>query len=282
MPALGDYAPYDGPDTPLLLLGREPGPDGQYGRPSPDAPLPRDPLNPGNWLAGQGRANACGTTTMAYVLRYLLGPNAPDRPRLDRAIRRADIFSAPALLVECARRAGLPAAAYNGVDLDFALELVDRDIPVMVLLDTTPLDLTDTANLHWVCVVGHHGDSVCIYNPHGFQQALDRASFEHCWGEARLFGLPAWQRFAIAIGRPGAALPAASGNDLAALGANWAASGVAGVVNHAVTLRTRAGHGAVGARAMAAFPGALGLLKPAAQTVAGALMLLGGAVTRRR
>jgi hypothetical protein len=284
MPALGDYAPYDGPDTPLLLLGREPGPDGLYGRTRPDEPLPRDPLDPSLWLPGQGRANACGTTTLAYVLRYLRGPAAPDRPRLDRAIRRADIFSAPALLVGCARRAGLPAVAYNGVDLDFVLGLVDRDIPVMVLIDTTPLDLTDTANLHWVCVVGHHGDSIAIYNPHGFQQALDRASFESCWGEARLFGLPAWQRFAIAVGRPGAALPAAPTNDLAALGANWAASGVAGVVNHAMTLRhrARAGRGGLGGRALAAFPGALGLLMPAAQTVAGAVMLLGGALIRRR
>src|SRR6187402_383931 len=123
MPQLGDRQPYTGPETPLLLLGREPGPDGLYGRPSPDAPLPRDPNDPSLWLPGQGRANACGTTTLAYVLRYLLGPNAPDRPRLDRAIRRANIFSAPTLLIECARRLGLPASAYNGIDLDFVLRL---------------------------------------------------------------------------------------------------------------------------------------------------------------
>lgn len=282
MPALGDYAPYTGPDTPLMLLGREPGPDGLYGRTAADQPLPRDPLTPGNWLPGQGRANACGTTTLAYVLRYLLGPNAPDRPRLDRAIRRANIFSAPTLLVECARRLGLPASAYNGIDLDFVLRLTDQDIPVMVLIDTTPLDLTDTANLHWVCVVAHDGDSIGIYNPHGFQQALDRTTFESCWSEARLFGLPAWKRYAIAIGRPGAMLPAGPSNDLAALGANWTACGVAGVVNQSVTLRSRISDGGASRQTLAAFPGALGLLKPAAQTLVGAVMLLGAAAFRRR
>src|SRR5262245_48340883 len=127
MPELGDRAAYNGSDTPLLRLGREPGPNGDYGRPSPDAPLPRDPNDPALWLPGQGRANACGTTTLAYVLRYLLGPTAPDRPRLDRMVRRADIFTAPMLLVACARRLGLQAEAYNDADLDDVLSFTDQD-----------------------------------------------------------------------------------------------------------------------------------------------------------
>jgi len=265
-----------------MLLGREPGPDGQYGRPTPDQPLPRDPQDTRLWLAGQGRANACGTTTLAYVLRYLLGPSAPDRARLDATIRRADIFSAPELLVRCAQRLGLPATAYNGIDLDFVLRLTDEDIPVMVLIDTTPLDLTDTANLHWVSVVGHHEDRIGIYNPHGFQQELDRASFEACWNEARLFGLPAWRRFAIAVARPGVTLPAAPSADLAARGANWAAGGVAGVVNGYEALRARFRAGGLGRQTLAAMPGTVGLLGPALRTVAGAAMLLGAAIMRRR
>jgi hypothetical protein len=233
-------------------------------------------------LAGQGRANACGTTTLAYVLRYLLGPAAPDRPRLDRMVRRADIFTAPMLLVNSARRVGLQAEAYNDADLDDVLRLTDQDVPVMVLLDTTPLDLTDTANLHWVCVVGHDDDGIGIYNPHGFQQELDRASFEACWGEARLFGLPAWRRLAIAIARQdGPLLAPGQGPDLAARGANWTANGVAGMVNGAVSLRGGLRGGGPGGRVLAAFPGVLGLAVPALQTVAGAAMLLGGSVTRR-
>jgi predicted double-glycine peptidase len=281
MPQLGDLAPYTGPDTPLLLLGREPGPDGSYGRSAPDAPLPRDPRDPSLWLPGQGRMNACGTTTLAYVLRYLLGSAAPDRPALDRMIRRADIFSAPTRLVDCARRSGLHAVAYNGIDLDTVLSMTDRGIPVMVLVDTTPLDLTDTANLHWVCVVAHDGDSIGIYNPHGFQQALDRASFEECWREARLFGLPAWSRFAIAVATPGTALPANDGPSLAAIGANFASQGVAGVVNGAVSLKSALTSGSK-AQAAAAIPGVLGLVAPAAQTVFGAGVLLGAALARRR
>ena len=281
MPQLGDRQPYTGPDTPLLLLGREPGPDGSYGRASPDAPLPRDPNDPSIWLPGQGRANACGTTTLAYVLRYLLGPSAPARLRIDQSVRRADIFSAPGLLVEYARRLGLEAQSYNGIALDEILALVDRDIPVMVLTDTTPLDLTDTANLHWVCVVAHDGDLLAIYNPHGFQEAVDRASFESHWREARLFGLPAWGRFAIAVARPGTALPESAGAGLAARGADWAAAGVAGVVNGAVSLRRQVTDGGASLGALAVIPGVLGLTVPAAQTVAGAAALLGSAALAR-
>src|SRR5687767_4490593 len=153
---LGDRQPYNGPDTPLLLVGRNPGADGSYGRSSGEGPLPRDPNDPALWLPGQGRANACGTTTLAYVLQYLLGSTAPSRAQIDQVVRRANIFTAPGLLVEYARGLGLAAQAYHGVSLDFVLGLVDRGVPVIVLTDTTPLDLSDTANLHWVAVVGHH------------------------------------------------------------------------------------------------------------------------------
>src|SRR3954466_7497667 len=148
MPKLDDHSPITCPDTSLMLIGRAPGDDGNYGRPAPGAPLPRDPNDPALWLPGQGRANACGTTTLAYVLRYLLGPAAPDRLQIDRSVRRANIFSAPKLLAAYARRQGLEAESYNGASLDDMLALVDRGVPVMVLTDLTPLNLTDTANLH--------------------------------------------------------------------------------------------------------------------------------------
>jgi hypothetical protein len=284
MPQLGDRQPYTGPDTPMLVLGRDPGPDGAYGRPSPDAPLPRDPNDPTLWLPGQGRANACGTTTLAYVLRYLLGDAAPDRLQIDRQVRRADIFSAPDLLAGYARRLGLAVESYNGASLDEMLALVDRGIPVMVLTDTTPLDLRDTANLHWVCLIAHDahdGDLLAIYNPHGFQEAIDRASFEGHWREARLFGLPAWGRYAIAIAPAGTSLPAPSGAGLSARGANLAAGGVAGVVNGAVSLRREATGDGPALNRLAAGPGVLGLAVPAAQLVAGAALVLANAAVAR-
>lgn len=128
-----------------------------------------------------------------------------------------------------ARRLGLQANAYNGVDLEFVLRLTDQGMPVMVLTDSTPLDLTDTAKLHWICVVAHDGDSIGVYNPHGFQQALDRVSFESHWREARLLGLPAWRTFAIAVAGSEVLLPPGQTSDLAARGATgrpvaWLAS----------------------------------------------------------
>jgi hypothetical protein len=281
MPKLGDRQPYSGPDSPLLLLGREPGPDGTYGRPAPDAPLPRDPTNPALWLPGQGQANACGTTNLAYVLRYLLGPSAPDRQQIDHRVRRANIFTAPGLIVAYARRLGLAAERYGGVELDEMLALVDRGIPVMALTDTTPLDLTDTASLHWVCLVGHDGDRLAVYNPHGFQEEIDRASFESHWREARLFGLPAWSRLAIAVAPPGIDLPSPGRVRFSAVGATWAAGGVAGIINGAVSLSQQAFREGPSLSSLAVIPGLLGLTVPTAQAVAGTAVLLGAAAAAR-
>src|SRR5436190_5014881 len=186
MPKLDDHSPITCPDTSLMLIGRAPGDDGNYGRPAPGAPLPRDPNDPALWLLGQGRANACGTTTLAYILRYLLGDAAPSRAEIDDKLRRGDIFSAPMLLMDYARDLGLATRAYNGASVDLVSTLVDRGVPVMVLMDTTPLNLQDTANLHWVAVVARCDDQIGIYNPHGFQEALDLTSFQSHWQQARI------------------------------------------------------------------------------------------------
>ncbi|MFN8522497.1 MAG: C39 family peptidase [Chloroflexota bacterium] len=234
MPQLGDHSPVTCPDTPLMLIGREPGQDGSYGRPSTDAELPRDPWEPSYWLPGQGPANACGTTTLTYILKYLLGAEAPERTQVDSKMRRADIFSAPMLLASYARSYDLSVRVYNNATIEMLRDLVTRGVPVMVLTDTTPLNLQDTANLHWVSVVAMHEDKVAIYNPHGYQEEVDLASFESHWREARLFGLPAWRNFMIAITRDASLLPPAPTTDFSVVGANLAASGVASLVNGGV------------------------------------------------
>ncbi|MCC6174176.1 MAG: hypothetical protein IT305_02635 [Chloroflexi bacterium] len=234
---LGDRAPISCPDTPLMLLGRAPRADGSYGRPSPDAPLPRDPNDASLWQPGQGQTNACGTTTLAYILAYLLGDRAPSRADIDATLRRGNIFSAPQLLADYPRRFGLTARSYDDASLDLIFGLCDRGVPVMLLTDTTPLNLRDTANLHWVALVAHCSDRVGVYNPHGFQEELDRASFQMHWSQARIFGLPAWRNLCVAIARDPAALPPPRRPGLSALGANLAASGVAGVVNAVFGLR---------------------------------------------
>jgi hypothetical protein len=281
MPQLGDRAPITCPDTPLMLIGREPGPDGSYGRPSPTAPLPRDPNDPSLWLPGQGRANACGTTTLAHILRYLLRDAAPLRAEIDQQLRRGNIFSAPMLLVGYVRRLGLSVRAYNGASLELVSGLVERGVPVMVLMDTTPLNLRDTANLHWVAVVARCGDRIGIYNPHGFQEELDLASFQAHWSQARIFGLPAWSNFAIAIGPDPAVLPASRRAGLSFVGANLASNGVARVVNNALSARQRAtGAGSLPGHLRAAVDGLL-VLFGAVQTFVGSLLLLAGAAVER-
>jgi hypothetical protein len=138
-----------------------------------------------------------------------------------------------------------------------------------VLTDTTPLNLADTAYLHWVALVAHCGEKVGIYNPHGFQEELDLTSFESHWHQARIFGLPAWRHFAIAITTDAALLPRGSA-DLSSVAANLAALGVAGVVNSSVGLRQGS---------LARVPRhAAGVLVGAGQTVGGGVLLLAGAL----
>ena len=277
MAGLGARAPIGCPDTPLMLIGRTTGQDDAYGRSGPGDRLPRDPDDPTLWLPGQGRANACGTTTLAYVLRYLLGPGAPPRAEIDRALRRGDLFSAPRLLLQYARGLGLAARAYNDAELPLVLDLVDHGIPVLALLDTTPLDLRDTANLHWVAVVAHCGDRIGIYNPHGFQEELDLASFEAHWREARIFGLPAWRRFALAIARRPAALPTPRRPSVSFVGAELAAAGVASAVNRAVSMAERLRLARATRPDPRLVPDALGVVLAGLEAALGSTLLLAGA-----
>jgi hypothetical protein len=276
MPQLGDRQPVSGPDSPLLLIGRQADRPLAAASPLSSQSLPRDPNDAAIWLPGQGRANACGTTSLAYSLRYLLGPSAPSRADIDAVIRRANIFTAPRLMVRYARKLGLAARAYNDASRELLFELVDRGVPVLVLTDTTPLNLRDTANLHWVVLLAHYDGKVAIYNPHGFQEELDLASFERHWQQASIFGLPAWRRFAIALSRDPAALPPASRSGLSLFGADLAAQGVATLVNSATSLWVGGdGRVAQAARSLG------GMVGGALQTAMGALALLAGAVRTR-
>jgi hypothetical protein len=231
MAQLGDHAPLSIPPTALLQIGRMVVSATEPSEPS-DTPSP--------WLPGQGQTNACGTTTLAYILRYFMGAGAPPREAIDRAIRRGNIFSAPGLLASFAREQGLAAELYDSLPMHVLFELVDRSIPVMVLLDTTPLNLVDTANLHWVAVIGHDDRNVAIYNPHGFQEQLDIDSFRSHWSQARLFGLPAWRSLAIPIAPYGTRLPSGRRRAISAIGANLAAGGLARVLNAGAAIRTTA------------------------------------------
>ena len=85
----------------------------------------------------------------------------------------------------------------------------------------------------------------------------------------------------FAIAPAGTSLPSPDRFGLSARGANLAAGGVAGLVNGAVSLRKQALDGGPKLGSMMAVPGALGLVVPAAQTAAGAAMVLGGALVSR-
>ena len=85
----------------------------------------------------------------------------------------------------------------------------------------------------------------------------------------------------VYIARPGTPLPAPRSPSIAGIGANWAALGIAGIVNGAISLRQQATGDHPTLSRLAAVPGVLGLVVPAAQTAAGAVVLLGNAAVAR-
>jgi hypothetical protein len=93
--------------------------------------------------------------------------------------------------------------------------------------------------------------------------------------------MPAWNRYAIAVAPPGVALPLVGWGNMTAAGASLAAKGVAGIVNGSVSLRREATSHGPSANSLVAIPGLLGLVVPAAQTVAGAAVVLGAAAVEK-
>ncbi len=162
--------------------------------------------------------NACGTTSLASIIRYLkhsaygscyLSPTHSD---IDSAIRGGgtiDMWTDPYSIVSYADIEGLEARVYVGGDFEKIKWFLDRGIPVMVVISTK--GDTDVSNGHWVVPVAYWEDPrlsaeglssttmIQYYNPWGHQVHIPQSRFELYWREQEFGGVKLWDRLFIAI-----------------------------------------------------------------------------------
>lgn len=196
------------------------------------------------------RGTACGTTSLAMIIRFLVPDSGVTPDGIDREIRRLPaMFSAPSDLIAYARRKGLQAEEYNNNSIEQMEDLVNQGIPVMALLDLTPDNALDFSQWHWVVVVAVesvNGDkTVLINNPWGHREEWGQDKFLSEWAHLRLLGLVfGYSTYLIAVGTRDDRLPPRRAAGVAA--ANAVTKGLADVLNGFAKVRWHGSFGGLG------------------------------------
>lgn len=178
---------------------------------------------------------ACGTTSLAMIIRFLTQDSDITPEDIDKEIRRLPgMFSSPPDLVAYARGKGLQAEEYNQNTLHDVEGLVRQGIPVMPLLDLTPDNALDFDHWHWVVVVAVENtdgeNTLVINNPWGRQEVWDQGEFLKQWAHLKLLGLTfGYSNYFIAVGTRDDSLPLRCAEWVAP--ANAVTKGLADVLN---------------------------------------------------
>lgn len=151
-------------------------------------------------LQGQGRTNACGTTSLAMILSYWGIQTSHDA--IDAVIRRTNMPTAPDDLVRYAERLGLRASLKTDAGLEDLASMLDQGVPVQVLID--PFDPTgmrppnpNDAILHYVNVTGYERGpdgriswlTICDPGNVGYRYKVSAEQFEKVWSNLKLMGM---------------------------------------------------------------------------------------------
>ena len=145
------------------------------------------------YLKGQ-EENACGTTSLAYILRYFgknVWPSDIDYELRGTAI--TDMFSEPMGLRDYAQSLGMNSEIYINGDINELRSFVESGIPVMLDISNTA-GSTDVNNGHWVVVLsmceipspvspGTMDTVINIYDPNGVQFSITPERLEQFWGK---------------------------------------------------------------------------------------------------
>lgn len=184
---------------------------------------------------------ACGTTSLAMIIRFLTQDSGITPEDIDKEIRKLPgMFSAPLDLIAYVRKKGLQAEEYNHNSLQQVENLVAQGIPVMPLLDLTPDNALDFDQWHWVVVVAVekiNGRKILIINnPWGWQEEWGQEKFLKEWACLKLLGLTfGYNSYFIAVGTLGDSLPPCCAKGVGP--ANAISKGFADILNGFASLR---------------------------------------------
>jgi hypothetical protein len=153
----------------------------------------------------QGDTNACGTTSLAMVMRYFQGPtDANTVAAIDehiRAYREIDGYTSPRDIVDYAAAHGMRGAIVNDSSLPELYALLDLGVPVVVLTDWKIEDgqaRPTGDDGHYVVVsnyrryfdpnTGKFERELVIVNPNRGVEHIDAETFDTLWRGAWRFG----------------------------------------------------------------------------------------------
>lgn len=198
-------------------------------------PVPAGPLSDigdlpcGTVLAQKG--NSCGICSLSAVMRHWGVETTQEQ--LDRRIRNLNIFGAPDLIINTARENGFEAAFFNRGSLSAIFEMVDRGVPVLLIVDVYPGDWSHPVHLHYVTVIEHRvvdqTEMIGVYNPWGMREEITAEELCRAWDTVRIAGIDCWERAYIPVGPPGSDI--GPGRPDGARGVNMLAYGIASIVN---------------------------------------------------
>jgi len=196
------------------------------------------------------KGSACGTTSLAMIIRFLMPDRLVNPDDIDREVRRLPtMFSAPSDLIAYTRKKGLKAEEYNQNSIGQMEDFVNQGIPVMALLDLTPDNALDFSQWHWVVVVAVESASgqktVLLNNPWGHREEWDQDKFLKEWAHLRLLGLAfGYSNYLIAVGTESDTLPPRRATGVGA--ANTVTKGLADVLNGFARVRSLRSPGGLG------------------------------------
>ena len=117
----------------------------------------RDALNDySRFKEDQGSTNGCGTTSLAALLSFWKGvPGAYTREKIDKDIRRANMFTSPSNIVKYAREQGFRSEMRNNGSIEELKKYTEMGVPVQVLFEPRNEAGNDKDFLlHYVTVTG--------------------------------------------------------------------------------------------------------------------------------
>jgi len=169
-----------------------------------------DPGDPNSDFEAQGDSNACGTTSLAAILRYLSKKNymVYNHGIIDEAIRGGgyiDVFTDGFSIADYASKEGFEARIYVDGTFEDIKRFIDMGMPVEMCITTDGgHGGMNVEKGHWIVAVCYwedlnYGTMIGYYNPWGHLSAIPQSRFELYWTEQNLLGLTMWNRVYIAI-----------------------------------------------------------------------------------